>query len=510
MKNTIPQFDPHTSNLLTLIHKAAASCLAAPIYLVGGTLRDHLLGREVKDLDFVTEDDTGLISREVKNALKAQFFILDDQRQTARVIYELQDGQKMHLDFVRFTGNTLEEDLRNRDFTINAMAVDLNQPGELIDPLNGRGDLKEGILRSCSVHAMNDDPLRVLRGVRLILAYELSLDSASKKLMVEAASKLGEISSERLRDELFNIFSLAKPAKAIELIESLGCLQSVLPEMVALKTVPASSPHVYSLWDHTLKTAEYLQELLSAVVNNDRSTISTYPHADLLFESIWTYQLQLKKHFIRPVHPDRSRAALLTLAAFYHDAGKPAYMQVDHERRLHFRMHAVGSQLAVTKRASALALSNREVEYLSIITANHMRIHDLSKNPDLPSPGAIHRFFRDCSEFGIDICLLSLADMWATYEESLEEEKWIRELDVVKSLLIAWYSQKHQLVNPPRLLTGDDLINELQLQPGPSFSIILEKVLEAQINAEVRTREEALAYVRKMLIEGDKHEQILQ
>jgi poly(A) polymerase len=497
LKNTIPPFDPFILQLLDQIRSVAPN--QVPIYLVGGAVRDHLLGKEIKDLDFVLDGNTASISLAVKRILKARSFILDDNRQTARVIHKLPNGENILLDFVKLTGFSLIEDLQNRDFTINAMAVELSQPGFLLDPLNGRSDLAQGILKTCSENSMQDDPLRVLRGIRIALNYGLQIDDASSQLMTETAPSLACISGERLRDELFIILALSQPDKALRMMDRFNCLLPILPELELLKSVPVSAPHVHGLWDHTLQVAVYLNALLDAILQNEQNIILSYPFASQLIERIWSFQPELKKYLINDIQQERSRKNLLLFSALYHDTGKPETMQLGKDRRLHFRGHAKESLLAVTNRTIALALSNHEIELISTVVANHMRIHDLANSPNAPSSKAIYRYFRDCSEYGIDICLLSLADMWATYEHTLSKDQWIRELDVVRSLLHAFWFQTSEVVNPPKLLSGDDLRDVFGLTPGPIYAEILDALKEEQAGMNLRTREEALAFVQTIL-----------
>ncbi len=497
MNTTIPSFDRSALNLLEIVRQQAKQ--QQPIYLVGGALRDHLLGRKIKDLDFALVGDTGIVSRAVKRALAAQVFILDDTRQTARVIHRTEDGEIIHLDFVKFTGETLVEDLENRDFSINALAVDLSRLDFLVDPLGGWDDLKQKILRVCSEHAMQDDPLRVLRGIRLVLKYDLTIDVHTTDLMVDAAPDIKRISGERVRDELINILALGKPRWAFQLFDRIGCIEPVFPELAMLKQVPAVAPHVHDLWEHTLNVAEYLNLLMDAILSNSPDLLQQLPFFEALESRIWEFNDKLRDHFLQDIQPERSRKSLLLLAALYHDAGKPTALQEAADRRLHFYGHAKQGLSAISSRAIALALSNREVELLAGVVGNHMRVHELAANSELPSAKSIYRFFQDCGDYGIDICLLSLADMLATFEETLATDRWTKELDVVRMLMNAYWHHEAEIINPPKLMSGDDLQTEFNLTPGPIFKEILDALHEEQAAGIVLTRAEALDWVRQYL-----------
>jgi len=145
------------------------------IYLVGGAVRDAVRGVEVKDLDFAVAGDALAVGRKIARKLQADFFPLDVERQSARVIVSRPDGSRVNLDFTALRGDDLKSDLSERDFTINAMAIDPEQSQALIDPLDGLNDLRHKTLRACSEHALLDDPLRALRGVRLALELGLHM-----------------------------------------------------------------------------------------------------------------------------------------------------------------------------------------------------------------------------------------------------------------------------------------------------------------------------------------------
>lgn len=493
----IPIFDQFLQKIFAQVLEATPE--NELIYLVGGALRDLLLNKPINDLDFVVRDQTRQISYRVARSLHAQSYLLDDERQTARVIYQLADGKKISLDFVTFTGDDLDSDLLNRDFTINAMALDLNYPKQLIDPLGGAEDLKNAVLRTCSPRSMRSDPLRVLRGIRIALDYSLQIDPASKTLMKEASSGLGAVSSERQRDELFKILDTVQPDLGIRLMDHLDCIPAVLPELLHLKEVPASAPHVHDLWEHTLKIVNYLSKIFEVLTDYEGAGKVKTWSLGFMATRLWEYRSELKEHLVKPVHAERSRRDLLLLAALYHDTGKVDTMSTGSDQRLHYHGHANESEMIVINRAKELCLSNREVEWLAGVVRHHMRIHHLTQSQDVLTAKAIYRFFRDTDELGVDICLLSLADILATFEGTLKQSQWINEVEIVYQLFNAWWHQKETVVDPPKLLDGNDLQELFKLEPGPMFSGILESLREAQVVKKIMTRDEALDFVQQFL-----------
>jgi tRNA nucleotidyltransferase/poly(A) polymerase len=225
-------------------------------YLVGGAVRDMLLGRPTHDLDFVLPADAVKISRRVADALHAAFYPLDEERDTGRVVQIDPDGSRQVIDFSVLRGPDLESDLRARDFTVNAIALDLHAPQVLIDPLGGAADLHAKRLRACSPLSFEEDPLRVVRGVRLAAAFGFRILPETRRQMGQAVSSLERISPERLRDELFRMLGGPQPWTAIRALDLLGALPYILPELPALKGVDQSPPHVQDVWSHTLSVLQ--------------------------------------------------------------------------------------------------------------------------------------------------------------------------------------------------------------------------------------------------------------
>lgn len=466
-----------------------------PVFLVGGAVRDALLQKESHDLDFVTVRDSLAAGRKVANALEGAFFILDDQRQTARVVLKDKHGARQTLDFALMRGSSIEADLLDRDFTVNAMAVDIRSPHALLDPTGGTADLLAKKLRACSPQAMRNDPIRVMRGVRLAAAYSFHIHLETRHNMRQAAAGLSEISPERLRDELWRILSGVQPGTVLRALDLLGALHYITPEIEALKGVSQSFPHTEDVYQHTLNTLHQMEKLLGF--------LSSTPHPDesgnlwlgLLSAKLGRYRPYFQPYLQTQLNPDRSFRGMLLLAALYHDAGKPATREVEAAGRVRFFSHEVTGEKLATQRGRALALSNVEIERIATVVRHHMRPMLLANQAKEPSARAIYRFFRDCGEAGVDICLLSLADTLSTYGTSLDQNTWMQHLNVVRKLLEAWWETPQKSVLPPALLNGDQIMAELNLPPGPVIGELIELLREAQVCGEIRDRQQAIDYL---------------
>jgi putative nucleotidyltransferase with HDIG domain len=474
-----------------------------PMYLVGGAVRDAFLNRSSYDLDFVTSSDAIKIARQVANKLGAAFYPLDNERNVARIIVK-PEGQNdvdkpVRIDFSTFQGRDLISDLHGRDFTVNAMAVEIHNLSELVDPLGGTADLLARHLRLCSVTSLLDDPVRVLRAVRFSVNLDLVLPPETMKLIREAVGRIPEVSAERLRDELFRILSQSRTSTSIRILDKIGALVHILPELGTLKGVRQSSPHVRDVWEHTLDVLTRLESLLPVVA----AEFDPEKTGNLIMGTaairLGRFRQQLSDHLACPLNQDRSHRGLLMLACLYHDVGKPVTQSAVESGKIRFFEHEQVGSKVVEERARALRLSNIELDRLVTIVRQHMRPSLLSHERQLPSRKAIYRFFRDSGAAGIDICILSLADVLATYGPTLPQERWDRQLEIVRSLLSAWWEEHEAIVLPQPLVKGDELIQEFSLSPGPIIGQVLEAIREGQVAGEIHTREEAISLARDLL-----------
>jgi tRNA nucleotidyltransferase/poly(A) polymerase len=477
------------------------------IYLVGGAVRDMMLNHISHDLDFALPSSSISGARRVANMLKADFMILDDERDTGRVIVTEPDGMRTFLDFATYRGNNLEEDLRARDFTINAIAYDLHS-STILDPLNGAADLRAKNIRGCSQTSITHDSVRILRAVRLAAALGFKIEFETRKLMKQSANLLPNISPERKRDELFKILEGPKPDESIRALEMLGVFPYLLPELSAMKGMEQSSPHVYEVWEHTLKVLRYLKEIIT-LLSQDQSLRTTYdPFSDFLIQRLGKYHGRFVEHFAESLNTDRSMRAALFFAALYHDVEKPATLSVDEAGRIRLFDHDVKGAEVAAKRGQAFNLSNNEIERIKIIVRNHTRFHFFANRMESeqrePSRKSIYRFFRDSREAGVDLVLLGLADLRGTQGPNLKEGTWMAALDIAGILLENYWEKPQETVAPPRLLNGHDLMREFDLEPGLIIGDLLEAIREGQAIGKINTREDAISFSREWLAATQK------
>lgn len=472
------------------------------IHLVGGAVRDILLGRIPPDLDFALPSNGISIARKIANSLKADFVSLDEERDTGRVIVNGDDGSRTFMDFAAYRGASLEEDLRARDFTVNALAYDLRTDA-IIDPLDGAQDLRAKVIRACSPASLSDDPIRILRAVRQAAAFGFRIDRTTRELMKQARDQLVRVSPERLRDELFKMLDGPKPDAIMRALEMLGVLPHILPELLPMKGVEQSAPHIYDVWTHTLAVLASLEDLMAALRIDYGAGDTNDMLTGLLAVRLGRYRGQFAQHFAQSLNPDRSPRSLLFFAALFHDVSKPETKIVDDAGRIRFFDHEVRGSMVAAQRGRELALSNAEIDRVQAIIQNHMRIHSfasrLEGEKQTPSRKAIYRFFRDSAGAGVDVILLSLADVRGTRGATITQDTWAAYLDVARILLENYWERPEEVVAPPRLLDGNDLMKEFEINPGPIVGKLLEMIRENQAAGRIDTREQALVFAREEL-----------
>ncbi|MBK9604429.1 MAG: HD domain-containing protein [Anaerolineales bacterium] len=273
-----------------------------------------------------------------------------------------------------------------------------------------------------------------------------------------------------------------------------------------MKGVEQSEPHVYEVWTHTLSVLDYLDQIVSALRIGYNAEKTNDMFTGLLTLRLGRFREQIANHFAKPLNVDRSMRSLLFFAALYHDVCKPGTRTVEETGRIRFFDHDVKGADVAAERAHAFNLSNDEAERLHIIIKNHMRMHSFASRMEhknqAPSRKAIYRFFRDAGEAGIDLILLGLADLRGTRAQDLTLETWTVYLDIARILLENYWERPEEIVAPPRLLDGHELIKELNIKSGPVVGHLLELIRENQAAGKIENRGQALAFAREELEKG--------
>jgi poly(A) polymerase len=450
----------------------------AEIYLVGGAVRDSLLGVAGKDFDLTTTGDPVRIARHIANTFAGDIYVMDAERGVARAMIDRPDGFYI-IDVNAMRGDGLLADLRDRDFTINAIAVDLmGDLTQIIDPLGGESDLINKLLRRCDLNWLVNDPVRSLRAVRMTVKYQLRLDGDTLQDVWKMLAELQEMPAERGRDEFFKILSLNKAHVTVRLMEQLKLLNFILPEVAPLKHIPFEEQS--NVWDMTLHTMEKLLQMMVAI--SPRRTDSNAAVFDLgtMVMALDVFRQRLQAHLAVMWPDERSHEALLLLSILL--------LRID---QAHEELDLIEM---VEERGRALRLSVDEIRRLKLIVAHHhipltMATDDLS----------LHRFWHEYQDAGVDLCLVGMAVYLGQFQFQPNHDEWVLLLEQMRVILYGYYMRYDEIVSPPVLLNGDELMAQLGLKPSKQIGQLLTAIREAQVIGEVQTKDDALIFVRRLL-----------
>jgi poly(A) polymerase len=464
-------------------------------YLVGGFVRDVLLRRDTADIDIALAADAAEIAPKVADALGGKFILLDKANRVGRVVVvdkKAPSRGRWELDFSTFQGS-IEQDLGRRDFTIDSIAVDLEELTRddvtLIDPFDGWADLQNGVIRTVSETAFQSDAARLLRAVRLAAELGFSLDSQTEVLIQRHCHLIADVAGERLREELLRLLAVPESQRLLPYLDDLGLVTAIFPELAEAKGVEQPKEHFWDVFDHSIQTVIAVDFLLHQ---------GTWKYASDEVLTIAPWSEALAQHFAREVGSGSTRRSLLKLAALLHDVAKPQTKAIGEDGRTHFLGHdKLGAAMAVDI-LERLRFSRQEVKLVEIMVRYHLRPGQMSQG-ELPTHRAIYRYFRDTEDAGVDTLFLGLADHLATRGPRLNLAGWQEHAQMVEYVL-AQHLEQQRLVVPAKLVDGHDLIHIFGLSPGPKIGEVLEAVREAQASSEVTTREEALAYIRDKLV----------
>jgi poly(A) polymerase len=444
-----------------------------PAWVVGGSVRDALLGRPLKDVDLAVGDPEA-VARLIGESLEGPVFQLSGDFGAWRVVV---DRGAWVVDVSALQGETIEQDLAQRDFTINAMAVPL-AGGELLDPHGGQVDLDAKVLRALP-GAYEADPLRPLRLVRFATQLGLAPDAETERLTTEFAAHVPEAAGERVFAELRHVLTDDRVVEGIELADRLGVLAAILPEVAALHGVEQSHFHHLDVHGHTL---EVLREMVAL---------------EGRLEELFGDDLapRLRGVLEEPLGDELTRGQALRLGALLHDVGKPATRDVRPDGRVTFIGHDRVGEEMVAGACRRLRTSERLREYLGKVTRHHLVLGFMVHERPLTRPSA-YRYLTTTRPVEIEVTLLTCADRLATRGKNAEEAIRLH-LDLARELMAYALDWREQ--GPPRApVRGDELALELGIERGPEIGRLLAQLEEARFTGEIETREQAIALARRL------------
>ena len=461
---------------------SALAGIDAASWLVGGAVRDRLLGREVTDLDVVVKGDPAAVARQLGRTAGGHAFELSEMFGSWRVVaYD----RRWQLDVMAVAGEEIEDDLARRDLTINAIAEPVGGAGEAtcVDPFGGIEDLRTGTLRMVSASAFADDPLRALRVVRLAAELGFEIEPGTAAAARRQAAELDRVAPERTFAELKRLICSERAVLGIELIMRLGISAAVLPELDALDGVQQSRFHHLDVLEHT---RQVLAETV-ALVDDPGSLCRS--DAD---------QETLRRWLDRPLANELSRGQALRFGALLHDIAKPQTRDVTPEGRVTFMGHdAAGSEqaAAILRRLRA---SDRLCAHVGALALNHLRLGFLVHRMPLDRR-RIYDYLHTCAPVGVDVTLLSVADRLATRGDNAEAAI-AKHVELARQLLVEALAWEASPPRPP--VRGDELARALGIRPGPQIGDLLAELEAAAFSGELVTTEEAIDRARRLISSG--------
>ncbi|HEY3414010.1 MAG TPA: HD domain-containing protein [Armatimonadota bacterium] len=472
-----------------IVRNALGGFVNLPVWVVGGAVRDWALGRPAKDIDLAIDGDAAAFGREIACSAGGHFFVMHPASQTARVAFA--DGA--WLDIVPLPLG-LDADLKRRDFTVNAMALPLDfymqapepgglppaPPSQLADPTGGWSDLGERIIRVTHPRVFEEDPLRTLRGLRLLATLGGShIQTESLALLRDAAPLLSTTSPERLRDEWLSTLDVPDGGRAVLAAAEMGLLDSIVPQWRDMVGVTQNPYHHLDVWDHTLAVLREFDGFCGSGGGMPGEL-----------------QGPVREYLREYVSPPHSRRALLRLAILLHDSGKPETRSEDEEGRIRFLSHEHTSEGLARSWAVRHRLSGRERAFLGAVVGLHMRPGGLLA-PEV-STRAVTRFFRDAGPAAPALLLLNVADRLAARGPWTTDEEVETQVEGSWRLLGQWVEMKNT-VALPLPISGKDLMEAFVLSPGPRIGRIIQALRDVHAETPFADRESALEAARQIV-----------
>ena len=444
-------------------------------YIVGGAIRDILCGRPPLDYDVAVVADPVEFAHQVANNTNGRLVEIGKPGQEIiRVV-----SKETTIDICKVKGTSIDDDLRARDFSINAMAYDLFSH-QLIDPLGAQSDLARKTIRMVSKSIFNQDPVRLLRAFRMAAVLHFDIEAHTKTAIEKHAGLIQQSAGERVREELFKMLQSAKSHVYLCQLAETGLLFATLPELAELKQCRQNRFHQFDVFEHTLRAYYHLERLLDSGPDQALLTVKGTPLAPRIAES---------------------RRPLLKFSILLHDIGKPAVQTADSDGNIHFYGHERQSAQMAEAICKRLKCSTRNADSICFLVRHHTRPLSLFRalNEQHADPRAITRFFIKCAEHTCELLMCAAADMLAKEKEQNDRSRAF--IKFVNQLLAEFETDFKPKKSIPPLITGHDLINKFGLKPSPLFKRILDRMEEERLSRSEMSRQEAEALVKKLITE---------
>ena len=470
-----------------------------PAFIVGGCLRDSLLSLPPgRDVDIAVAGDVQILAKDLTRSFGGTLVPLSPERGMLRVVIP-HSGASSHkeshfpqnlnknwtIDLFGFSGS-IEEDLARRDFTVDALALPISDWDEetpdllaerVIDPFHGKADLARKRIRAVGPSVFRDDPIRLLRSVRLAALLGFRLDPETARMVLANANHITEPALERVGAELLAILALDGAKGSLEALDRLDLLCRIIPELAETKGVEQPNAHYWDVWGHTLHAVEGAERVTKGHQNS--------PVFTLVY---WTEETDT--YFKQTVSDGHTRRTILKLAALFHDISKPQTKHQDETGRTRFPGHSeVGAKVA-RQRLFQLRISSKGIGMVYKMVEHHLRPYNMMQGVEMPTNRAIYRFFRDLNDVAVDTLYLSQADVLAAKGPELNPDDWADHARMIAHIVQVGF-QPALPEAALRLINGKELIEHFKLAPGPIVGLLLDGINEAQATGDISTTEQA-------------------
>lgn len=464
-------------------------------YIVGGAVRDTLLGRLSEDLDVAIEENVDAFS--VADKLSTKFggraVLLSKKRKTARLMLT-EKNNVLNID-ISIATNGINTDLSKRDFTIDAMAVGLTSiivdpRPTLIDPFGGVADISSGTIKAITPGIFKDDPTRLLRAPRLASQLRFRIDKQTVDTIRKQAHLVQSVSAEQVRDELLKILAEPNAAQSLRLLDRLELLTNIFPELEQARNTTQPKEHYWKVLDHCIETVDSI-EVLTQRRAGAKSIVRVTPWSN-----------KTANHFATEAGDGHTRLTLLKLIGLLHDIGKPNTKTIEDSGKIRFLgHHTLGAEMT-RGILDRLRVSRKATDIAVRVVEHHLRPSQMSHGSNLPSPRAVYRYCRDLGDAALDTLYLNLSDYLAARGPDLNQLDWHAHCKKIAHVLDSLNNQKKEL-SEPKLISGTGIMNTFSLEPGPQIGHLIELVEEAQATGEVSNTGEAIELVKATLNSGD-------
>lgn len=437
------------------------------IFLVGGTVRDYYMGLESVDRDIIVMDENArTFSLKLADLLDATFVPLDEENHIYRLVLK---DKINYIDVTNPVGDSIEKDLMRRDLTINAIAVNI-RTGELIDISGGVTDIKNKCLNYVNELNFVDDPLRLLRIYRFQALYGFELAPETVNAVCKYADLIHKPAVERINHEIMALFSGKYTDKALENMNKTWILEEIFPFVKELKQVPPNSHHHLDLFHHSIETVRQVQNLYNSASD------------------------EVKEHLDKIDFGGFSRLAHLKLAAFMHDIGKFSTWTIEEGKHRFIKHDDVGAKLAI-KFLKNLHLSNKQIDYISMMIKYHIYPSHVMNSPQITEK-IMMRFVRKMGDNSIDDIILAQADRLSARGPEITDAIVENNITYL-NMLLRFYLETRETLKPlPKLLTGNDVMQLLNIKPSRELGEIMDALHEAQLSGDVLTKNHAIEFVK--------------